>query len=59
MFDWCLIEFKDVISVIGFGYVGVVLMVCFSLLGYVVVGVDIDLRKVEFIFWGQSLIVED
>ncbi|MCH9808675.1 MAG: nucleotide sugar dehydrogenase [Alphaproteobacteria bacterium] len=47
------------ISVVGLGYVGAVSMACLSHLGFRMVGVDIEMDKVEAINEGRSPIVED
>ncbi|MEM6564333.1 MAG: nucleotide sugar dehydrogenase [Pseudomonadota bacterium] len=49
---------KVAVSVIGLGYVGAVSTACLSSLGHRVVGVDIDLKKVEDIAAGRSPIHE-
>lgn len=53
-----LVAEKPAISVIGLGYVGAVSTACLSSLGHRVVGVDIDLEKVEYIANGISPIHE-
>lgn len=45
---------QPVISVFGLGYVGCVTAACFADLGFRVVGVDVDARKVRAIRDGQS-----
>jgi len=47
-------EARASIAVFGLGYVGCVTAACFSELGYRVVGVDVDARKVKAIQDGQS-----
>ena len=47
-------EEKLSIAVFGLGYVGCVTAACFAELGYRVVGVDIDARKVQAVEDGQS-----
>jgi UDP-glucose 6-dehydrogenase len=42
------------IAVFGLGYVGCVTAACFAELGYRVIGVDIDARKVRAVQDGQS-----
>ncbi|MEM6385667.1 MAG: nucleotide sugar dehydrogenase [Pseudomonadota bacterium] len=49
---------KAAISVVGLGYVGAVSTACLSSLGHRVVGVDIDMNKVEDIAAGRSPIHE-
>jgi len=50
---------KPVLSVVGLGYVGAVTSVCFSNLGYRVLGVDTDAQKVADINAGGSPIIEE
>ena len=50
---------KPVLSVVGLGYVGAVTSVCFSNLGYRVLGVDTDAKKVADINAGRSPIIEE
>ena len=50
---------KPVLSVVGLGYVGAVTSVCFSNLGYRVLGVDTDAQKVADINAGCSPIIEE
>ncbi len=47
-------EGRPTIAVFGLGYVGCVTAACFAELGYRVVGVDVDARKVKAIQDGQS-----
>ena len=47
-------EVRPAIAVFGLGYVGCVTAACFAELGYRVVGVDVDARKVKAIQDGQS-----
>lgn len=47
------------ISVVGLGYVGAVSVACYSQIGHRVIGVDLDLGKVEKIAAGCSPIVEE
>jgi GDP-mannose 6-dehydrogenase len=47
-------EIEPTIAVFGLGYVGCVTAACFAELGYRVVGVDVDERKVKAIRDGQS-----
>ena len=47
-------EVQPAIAVFGLGYVGCVTAACFAELGYRVVGVDVDARKVKAIQDGQS-----
>jgi GDP-mannose 6-dehydrogenase len=47
-------ELGPAIAVFGLGYVGCVTAACFAELGYRVVGVDVDARKVKAIQDGQS-----
>ena len=49
---------KVAISVVGLGYVGAVSTACLSSLGHRVVGVDIDMKKVDDIAAGRSPIHE-
>jgi GDP-mannose 6-dehydrogenase len=46
------------VSVLGLGYVGAVSSACFSNLGHIVFGVDVNAQKVAFINEGKSPIVE-
>ena len=50
---------KPILSVVGLGYVGAVTSVCFSNLGYRVLGVDRDANKVEVMNSGRSPIFEE
>jgi len=50
---------KAVLSVVGLGYVGAVTSVCFSNLGYRVIGVDRDAQKVVTMNSGRSPIFEE
>ena len=50
---------KPVLSVVGLGYVGAVTSVCFSNLGYRVIGVDRDAQKVVTMNSGRSPIFEE
>ena len=50
---------KPTISVIGLGYVGAVTSACFSKMGYSVIGVDSDKKKVHNINSGISPIFEE
>ncbi len=52
-------EKKPTISIIGLGYVGAVTSACFSKMGYPVIGVDSDKKKVKSINSGVSPIYED
>ena len=45
---------KPIIAVFGLGYVGCVTAACFSELGFRVIGVDVDARKVRAVTDGQS-----
>jgi len=45
---------KPIIAVFGLGYVGCVTAACFAELGFRVVGVDVDARKVRAVTDGQS-----
>src|SRR5664279_5665718 len=47
-------EVRPAIAVFGLGYVGCVTAACFAELGYRVVGVDVDARKVKAIQDGRS-----
>ncbi|MCH8273483.1 MAG: UDP-glucose/GDP-mannose dehydrogenase family protein [Armatimonadetes bacterium] len=47
------------ISIFGLGYVGAVTGACLAKAGHIVVGVDPDRRKIEFIRQGKSPIVEE
>ena len=49
---------EPVVSVIGLGYVGTVSTACFANLGFQLIGVDTDLRKVQKVGKGTSPIVE-
>lgn len=53
-----VIDEKPSISVVGLGYVGAVSTACLSSIGYRVVGVDIDMNKVDCIANGTSPIHE-
>jgi len=53
-----IIDEKPSISVVGLGYVGAVSTACLSSLGHRVVGVDIDMNKVDCIANGVSPIHE-
>lgn len=46
------------ISVIGLGYVGTVVAGCLARIGHEVIGVDVELHKVELVNQGRSPIVE-
>jgi GDP-mannose 6-dehydrogenase len=45
---------KPIIAIFGLGYVGCVTAACFAELGFRVVGVDVDARKVRAVTDGQS-----
>src|SRR5215469_9798047 len=45
---------KSTIAVFGLGYVGCVTAACFAELGFTVIGVDVDPRKVKAVTDGQS-----
>jgi GDP-mannose 6-dehydrogenase len=45
---------KPIIAVFGLGYVGCVTAACFAELGFRIVGVDVDARKVRAVTDGQS-----
>jgi GDP-mannose 6-dehydrogenase len=45
---------KPIIAIFGLGYVGCVTAACFAELGFWVVGVDVDARKVRAVTDGQS-----
>src|SRR5271165_3091406 len=47
-------ELRPAIAVFGLGYVGCVTAACFSELGYRVIGVDVDSRKVRAVLDGKS-----
>jgi len=47
-------QVKPIIAVFGLGYVGCVTAACFAELGFRVVGIDVDARKVRAIEDGQS-----
>ena len=44
---------KPIIAVFGLGYLGCVTAACFSELGFRVIGVDVDARKVRAVTDGQ------
>ncbi len=50
---------KPILSVVGLGYVGAVTSVCFSNLGFKVVGVDNNAQNVTAINSGRSPIIEE
>ena len=54
-----LMEQRPAISIIGLGYVGAVTSACFSKMGFSVIGVDTDKKKVKIINSGHSPIFED
>lgn len=52
-------QVKPTISIIGLGYVGAVTSACFSKMGFTVIGVDNDKKKVKTINSGHSPIFEE
>ena len=51
-----LLEKDAVIGIIGLGFVGLPLSLCFAKSGYKVLGIDIDNKKVDLINSGKSYI---